>query len=211
METQNRTRIAAALLVPALIALGGCSGGEAAESSSQAEAVPTAPAGTSLKLAMDETVSTKTHEVGEGVTATVTEPVRVDGSVVIPAGAQMIGTVQRSRRSDGPRNPALLAFDFETLRVEGETYPVNAVVEEANPQQTEGDSGAESAAKVAIGTAAGALVGQIIGGDKKSTLGGAAAGTLAGAAVAITSQYGDATLAKGSVITVRLESPVQLK
>lgn len=205
-------RLTALLVAPAVLALAACGGGEAdAAGSEEGETVLTVPSGTVLTLRLSETVSTKSHDVGDGVTATVTEAVAgADGSVLVPAGAVMHGTVEESQRSDGPESQAVLAFQFERLEVGGASYPVTATVEEANPKRTEGDSDAESVAKVAIGTAAGAVVGQVIGGTKESTLGGAAAGTLAGAAVAITSQYGDATLREGSIITVRTQEPIRL-
>ena len=200
-------------LIPAL-ALAACGGGEADAAEDQgegAEPVATVPSGTVLALRLSQTVSTSSHDAGDVVTATVTETVTgPDGAVLVPSGAEVSGEVQESRRSDGPENRAVLAFRFRTLTVDGRSYPITATVQEANPRRTEGDSDAESVAKVAIGTAAGALVGQILGGTKESTLGGAAAGTLAGAAVAITSQHGDATLRQGSMITVELQEPVRL-
>lgn len=210
MGTRIGSRIPRILLISAVVALFACSGGDAAQSGDEGESVAVVPSGATLRLALDETVSTETHRAGDGVTATVTEPVTVGGAVVVPSGARLEGTIQESRRSDGPEDPAVLAFRFETLRVDGTAYPVRAEVKEAEPQRTEGDSDAESAAKVAIGTAAGAVVGQILGGSAESTLGGAAAGTLAGAAVAITSQHGHATLREGSLLTVEIQEGVRL-
>ena len=216
MKIGIRSRIAALFLVPAVAGMAACGGGdtEAAESEDEARAEPvaTVPAGTMLTLELSETISTSSHSAGDPVTAAVTEAVTTaDGTVLIPVGSRMSGTVRESQRSEGPEDPAVLAFDFRTLTVEGQSYPVTAAVEDAEPNRTAGDSDAESVAKVAIGTAAGALVGQILGGTEEATVGGAAAGTLAGAAIAITSQHGDATLRQGSTITVQIQEPVELR
>ena len=206
-----RPRVAALLLAPVFVV--GCgesepaSDGEAAE----AEAVAVLASGTTLTLELSETISTSSHASGDPVTATVTEGVTgPDGSVVVPAGAEMKGAVARAERSEGPNDPAVLSFHFRTLEVGGTSYPVAVTVQEAEPRRTEGDSDVESVAKVAIGTAAGALVGQVLGGGKETTLGGAAAGTLAGAAVAIMSQHGHATLRAGSRIVVEVQERVRL-
>ncbi|MGK7312093.1 MAG: hypothetical protein ACN0LA_07605 [Candidatus Longimicrobiales bacterium M2_2A_002] len=215
MKNRTRSRIAALFLVSAVAGLVACGSGDTETSGSgdeaPAEPVATVPAGTMLTLELDETISTSSHSAGDAVTATVTEAVTADdGTVLVPVGSRMSGTVRESQRSDGPENPAVLAFEFRTLSVDGQSYPVTATVENAEPNRTAGDSDAESVAKVAIGTAAGALVGQILGGTEEATVGGAAAGTLAGAAIAITSQHGDATLRQGSRITVQIQEPVEL-
>ena len=215
MKSRTRSRIAALFLVPTVAGMVACGSGdtEAAESAEEASAEPvaTVPAGTMLTLELDETISTSSHNAGDPVTATVTEAVTAaDGTVLVPVGSRVSGTVRESERSEGPEDQAVLAFDFRTLTVDGRSYPVTATVENAEPNRTAGDSDAESVAKVAIGTAAGALVGQILGGSEEATVGGAAAGTLAGAAIAITSQHGDATLRAGSTITVQVQEPVEL-
>ena len=218
MIRHARSVTSALLVLPALLTLTACGGGDAgaAEAGDEAEveeqpAAPVVSSGTALTLQLSETVSTRSHEPGDPVRATVVDAVRgSDGSILIPNGATVSGAVEESRRSEGPESPAVLAFNFRTLTVGGQSYPLTATVEEANPEVTEGASDAESVAKIAIGTAAGALVGQILGGSTEATVGGAAAGTLAGAAVAITSKHGDATLREGSLITIRTREPIRL-
>lgn len=217
MSRTQQNRIGLLLIAPALALAGACGPGEARdqpEGSQEAEAVetaPTIPSGTLISLRLLETVSTDTHAAGDAVAATVTDPVHgADGTVLVPSGARMGGVVERSVRSSGPEDPAVLAFHFDRLYVGDESYPVTATVESAEARQTEGDSGAETAAKIAIGTAAGALLGQVLGGDTESTLKGAAAGTVAGAVVAITSRQGDATLEQGSTVTIRTQEAIRL-
>lgn len=222
MPTSQKAAGRLLLTVPALLLMGACQVGEANEQPEDAstaaaaeeqeeEMAPMVPAGATMTLRMAETISTQSHEAGDGFTATVTEPVHAsDGSVLIPNGATVHGTVESSERSTGPEDPAALTFRFDELHVDGSAYPMTATVESAEARQTEGDSGAESAAKVAIGAAAGALVGQVLGEDTESTLQGAAVGAAAGTVVAVASRNGDATLEEGSRITVRTQEPIRL-
>ncbi len=50
----------------------------------------TIPATTPLTVKLDQAVSAKTAESGGGFTVTFSEPVRVDGMVVIPMGKQPV-------------------------------------------------------------------------------------------------------------------------
>lgn len=169
------------------------------------------PRGTVMTLSLDESISTESHERGDQFTAHVTQSVRSrSGTVLVPEGADVQGVIQESERSTGPDDQAILAFRLESIEIDGERHPLAATVQQARPERTEGDSGAETAAKIAIGTAAGALIGQVLGKDTESTLGGAAAGAVAGTVVALVSRRGDATLRKGSRLRVQLNDPIQL-
>jgi hypothetical protein len=55
-----------------------------------------------------------------------------------------------------------------------------------------------------------APVGQIIGRDTRSTLTGAGVGAALGTAVALSTRSGSATLPEGSLLGVRLNSPLQI-
>src|ERR1700760_750497 len=56
----------------------------------------TIPATTPLTVKLDQVVSARTVKSGEGFTVTLSEPVMVDGVVVIPAGAAGAGFVNRN-------------------------------------------------------------------------------------------------------------------
>jgi hypothetical protein len=59
----------------------------------------TIPATTPLTVKLDQVVSAKTAESGGGFTVTFSEPVRVDGTIVIPAGASGAGLVSRNSQN----------------------------------------------------------------------------------------------------------------
>ena len=60
-------------------------------------------AGTPIKIRTETTMSTKTTKTGEAFTATLTEPIVVEGQVVAPRGSQVEGVVADS---DPAPNPA---------------------------------------------------------------------------------------------------------
>src|SRR5260221_11712424 len=57
------------------------------------------PAGTPLRLALDEEITIR--KAGQQVTATLLEPVYAFDRIVVPAGAQAVGHIDRVRRGHG--------------------------------------------------------------------------------------------------------------
>lgn len=164
------------------------------------------PAGTSMTFSVDQEVSTSSYAVGDRFLGTLTAPVSgADGDVLLEAGTPSQWVVTQSTTEDGQ---ALLAFALESIDVDGEWVPVTATVAEADLNTDTPDSGGETAAKIGVGTAAGAIIGQILGEDTESTLKGAGVGAAVGTAVALATRGGSATLPAGSALTVQLEEPL---
>lgn len=228
MERIRRLETSALTLTAGVLALAlaGCAveeTGDATEGEAEAEATqptaetqpttppePAAPAivpeGTTMVFRVDETVSTGSHEVGDAFTARLVEPaLATDGSVALPAGTSSRWVVTRSEDDGGDEGQALLAFGLQSVDVGGAPTAIEATVTDTDIQSDAGDSTTESVAKVAVGAAAGALIGQILGGDTESTLRGAGVGAVVGTVVALTTGEGEARLAEGSTVTVRLD------
>jgi hypothetical protein len=75
----------------------------------------TVPAQAPLMVTLDQPVTTKYHQIGDMVEATVSEAVYVDDVLAIPTGSTLRGRVTGSERSDGPEHPARLTIAFEEL------------------------------------------------------------------------------------------------
>lgn len=169
----------------------------------------TLPAGTQLSATLEGSLSTRTSRVGDVFTARIGEALRTaDGTEILPAGTRLEGRVAESRESPSAEESALLLLEIRALLVNGQRYPIQATVLETQVASEARDSAQRQAATVATGAAAGAVVGRILGRDTRSTVAGAAAGAAAGAGIALTSRDGHASLAEGSTIRVRLETPL---
>jgi hypothetical protein len=77
----------------------------------------TIPATTPLNVKLDQVVSAKTAESGGGFTVTFSEPVRVAGIVVIPAGATGAGLVSRNSQNG-------TEMELNSVFVKGRSYRV---------------------------------------------------------------------------------------
>lgn len=169
------------------------------------------PAGARVHTLVDETISTRTHETDDPFQVRVTEDVLdAEGMILVPEGALLEGRVMEARGSTSSDEEAVLVLGFESLVIDGRSYPFHGTVVETELEAGAGDSGARSAAKVATGAAAGAILGQILGGDTRSTVAGAAVGAAAGAGVALTTREGHAVLPEGSRMIVQVDQPVIL-
>jgi hypothetical protein len=166
------------------------------------------PAGTSMTFTVDETVSTDDNEVGDQFTATLQSPVTgPDGRTLIEAGTPSRWTVQEAS-TEG--DSTVLAAQLESMQVDGSWETIPARVVSADVQTDTADTGGETAAKIGVGAAAGALIGQILGDDTRSTLAGAGVGAAAGTIFALATRGGSAELPAGSSITVELTAPLRV-
>lgn len=166
------------------------------------------PAGTVLRFEVRNDLSTASHQAGDRFTLRLVDGVSGTGGASLAAGAEARGVVTEARASTDPQTAAVLGLRLESLEVNGSHRTLDATVESANVQESSGSSGQRTAATIATGAAAGAVIGQILGRDTRSTVAGAAVGAIAGTGIALTTRDGHAVLPRGSVVTVRLASPL---
>jgi hypothetical protein len=142
------------------------------------------PAGTQLRIRLNDTLSSKESRVGDRFTATVVNPARYEEATV----NGHVRSIIKSGRVEG-RTTMNLIFDSIRLR-DGRTGPLRAEVvrvydsdsakkvdEEGGVQS--GGRGKQTLKRSGIGAAAGAVIGAIAGGGKGAAIGlivGGAAG-----------------------------------
>lgn len=85
------------------------------------------PAGTDLSVRLVEKVATETTKPSAIVHATVIAPVIVEGSIAIPAGAQIDGTVKQVKAATD-QDPAQLELDFTEIHDGAVRAKLSAVV-----------------------------------------------------------------------------------
>lgn len=164
------------------------------------------PASSVVGLNVVTSITSETARVEDRVEARVTRDVLANGRVAIPAGTRVIGDVTLVERGGKMKDKARLGVRFHTLVLaDGHQLPfrTDAIFREgASP-------GNESARKIGGAAIGGAILGAIIGGAKGAAIGGAT-GAAGGSAVVMAGDRNAATLPAGTIVTVRLSSPVSI-
>src|SRR5438552_14345079 len=145
------------------------------------QASGTIPAGTKIPVVTDQSVSSKTAQVGQTISGTVAQDVTVGGKVVIPKGSAAKLTVSGVQASGRLSTPAKLYLRLRTVTVGGKTYTFAT----NSAGRTEGGKGKRDAGFIGGGAAGGAIIGALAGGGKGAAIGagaGAGAGTAGAAA-----------------------------
>jgi hypothetical protein len=135
-------------------------------------------------------------------TTTVAD-VTQNGTALIPAGSMVRGVVSGVDPAGRLDRAGSLTLSFDEMTVRGRTYPTRAmatnVFESGGLREEKGTAG--------IGAGAGAILGGVLGGLK-----GAILGAVIGAGGAIAATEGkDIELPAGSIIRIRLDSPVSIR
>lgn len=172
----------------------------------------TLPAGSTLRVRLNETLGTKQSKVGDEFTATVVNNVTAqNGTVIVPAGATVKGKVTGLKASENAGEQAVIRLDFASLSINGSSYPFAAQVAATNLRK-EGETKDETLKKAGMGAAAGAVLGAIIsGGDLDKILLGGALGAAAGTAISLGTGDVEAVLPAGSELTLRTTQQISLR
>jgi hypothetical protein len=164
------------------------------------------PASSVVGLQVESAVTSETARVEDRVEARVTRDVIADGRLAVPAGTRAIGDVVLVERGGKMKDKARLGVRFHTLVLADGRH----VAFRTDSIFREGSSpGAESARKIGGAAIGGAVLGAILGGAKGAAIGGAT-GAAGGSAVVMAGDRNPATLPAGTIVTVRLASPMSL-
>jgi type IV secretory pathway VirB10-like protein len=162
-------------------------------------------AGTALPIVLKETITTKTAQPEDRITAELAEDVVVDGDVLLPAGSEVIGHVVTAVRSGRVKGKARLVASFDQIRVDGKTFRIDATGFDV----TAGSSAGKDAKIAGGAAAAGAIIGAIAGGGSGAVKGGAIGGAAGGAAVLATRGV-EVELKAGSSYKIELRKSLRL-
>jgi hypothetical protein len=177
------------------------------------------PAGTSVRVRLENALSTTTSKSGDTFSGRVTEAVLLDGKPVIPVGATVQGRVTQvsePRRIAG--KPTISMFPETLILPSGERFMLSAAlvdtslrdgsdVNDEGQFKGKGHDGTD-VTQVAMGTGGGLLVGGLIGGPKGMLIGGAI-----GATATVAHWLGkknSATLPAGTELVMELSHPMDM-
>src|SRR5262245_46589260 len=134
MDTQRKRLLAAGPMIAACLTLMPASGVVSAapdESSGTIDRVAryptrevTIPAGTTLSLQLDSTVSSRSSRIEQPVHATLRHALVVHGITVVPAGSPVSGYVNQVQRSGRVKGRARIGVRFTSLRVADTRYSI---------------------------------------------------------------------------------------
>ncbi len=179
--------------------------GKAEKSKPEARAV-VVPAGTVLTVRLGNSVGSKISSPGQSFTATLAQPIEVEGKQVVPAGASATGTVVDAKPLGRFKGGALLKIKLDSINING----VDRQVETSSVTRTEKGKGKRTAVMAGGGAGLGALIGGLAGGGKGALI-GAAAGGAAGTGGAAFTGNKEIVLPAESAVSFKLEQPLELE
>ncbi len=166
----------------------------------------TLPAGTTLRMELKSAVASDTSAVEDSIRATLRQAVTIDGATVLPAGTELTGTVTDVERAGRVKGRSRVAFQFNSLRHDGERYDIRT---EAIAREGEATKG-KDAKKIAIGAGVGAAVGALIGGGDGAAK-GAAVGGAGGTGMVLATRGEEVRLGLGEDVATQLTAPLTIR
>jgi hypothetical protein len=170
------------------------------------------PAGSDLKIRLDQRLSAKDSHVGDAFDATVTNDIiAADGRVTVPAGAMVYGHVTGLDPATTFDGRAVIRLDFDRLTFDGRDYPFSAAIMNVHPEMSNLTSNQTAHAAV-IGAAAGAVLGAVLGGPElDKILAGSVLGAAGGTVVGLGKGDIEGALPSGTIMTIRASQDVTLQ
>ena len=182
--------------------------GNAASGSPSAQATPAPiviPAGKTITVRLGEALSSNGSHAGQEFSASVAEPVTVEGETVIHEGATAHGLVVDAKGMGHFKGGALLHVRLESVTINGHTHQIQTTAAGASLK----GKGKRSTIAIAGGTGVGAALGAIFGGGKGAAI-GAAAGAGAGTAGAAFTGNKEIVFPAESTLTFKLTKSVEV-
>jgi hypothetical protein len=171
------------------------------------DAVPfqlTIKAGTFVTVRVDQPLSSDHNQQGDAFSATLVQPVVVDGVVVAQRGQTIGGRVTEAQKAGRVEGVARLGIQLTDLTlVDGQQLPIQTeLISRRGPTSTGQDAGV-----IAGTTGLGAAIGAAAGWGKGAAI-GAGAGAAAGVIGVLLTRGHASVIYPESVLTFRIDSPV---
>jgi hypothetical protein len=163
------------------------------------------PAGSLIRVRLDQDLGSKISTPGQSFSATVAEDVVVNGQTVIAKDSRADGTVIDAKPLGHIKGGAYLSIRIDRVHTNWGSYPV----ETSSIDRAEKGKGKRTAIMAGGGGAFGAIVGGLAGGGKGALIGAAAGGGAGTAGSAFTGNR-QIVLPAETLLTFHLEHPVHI-
>ncbi len=164
----------------------------------------TLPAGAVIQIRTNDWLSSDRNHKGDEFTATLAQPIIVDGWVVMRRGQTVVGQVTDAQKAGRVKGVSRLQLDLNQLTlVDGQLVPVQTTLLNASA----GTSNGRDAAAVGVTTGAGAAIGAAAAGGSGAAI-GAGAGFVASIAGVLLTRGKPTVIPPEDVLTFRLENPM---
>ena len=163
------------------------------------------PVGANLRVRINQELDSKHTAVGTAFDGLILNDVVAGGSIAIPRGAAVKGTVVESHRAGDFKGKGELKLQLTEIDLGGKTYPIST--------DFWWHQGADKTANTVGNTvglgAMGALIGAVAGGGAGAAI-GAGVGGVAGLGVSAATGKGDAKLPAEAIVTFHLTQPADV-
>jgi hypothetical protein len=160
------------------------------------------PVGTEMDVRLTDSLDSGKAMVEDRFEGTTVADVRAGGRVAIPAGSVVRGVVTAVDPATRTNRTARMTVSFDQVTVNGQPHPIRGTVTEA----IQGSGVKGEVGRLGVGAGAGAVVGGLLGGVKGALIGVA----IGGAGTLAATEGKEVRVPQGSVLRVRLDSPVQM-
>ncbi len=166
----------------------------------------TIPAGTVLLVRINEFLSSDRSQVGDRVTATLEQPLVVNGWVVARRGQTLVGQVEAAVKAGRVKGTSQLGLELTDLTiVDGEQRPILTELWKASGGTTHGND----AATIGTTTALGAVIGAAADWGRGAAI-GAGAGAAAGIGAVLLTRGRPTIIEPETQLSFRLVDPVKI-
>jgi hypothetical protein len=164
------------------------------------------PAGTVVRVRIDEWLSTDRNLTGDSFSAVLDQPIVVGGWVVARRGQAQTGRVSLVKKGGHGGGASQLGVDLPELTlVDGQQLPLQTQLF----QTSDGNSHGQDAAVIGTTTAMGAVIGAIAGRGTGAAI-GAGVGATAGIIGVMSTPGKPTVIAPETVLSFRLQAPVTI-
>jgi hypothetical protein len=164
------------------------------------------PRGTFLTVRVNQLLSTDKNQAGDAFSATLTQPLVVDGVVIAEPGQTLSGRVEESQKAGRVEGTARLGVQLNELTlVDGQQVPIQTSL-----ISRKGDTSAgRDAGAIAGTTALGAIIGSAADWGRGAAI-GAGAGAAAGVIGVLVTRGHPSVIYPEQELTFRIETPVMI-